>query len=260
MVAASPCQEQASPHLPQYATPHQKKKPGSSVFCCLLTVDSSSLPGPPSPPASPGPGHPLQRGQADAQVHPPGDVLACDCWEGTHMPRHHLGRTLPPTRITVAGFRRFLILFFKKCQRCAQHMWISKHDRGGQSVLFWSGGGGRREGKKGHMTRPRPTSRASGSRGGAGWLHGASWGPREGGSGTPSHAPHSLACTPCTHCCHPADTPPLCTQLPWNPGAPSLGPQHPRERRSPAHCLHHTEDTAQRRARHILQVLQMQRS
>lgn len=121
--------------------PPTKKKPGSSVFCCLLTADSSSLPGPPSPPASPGPGHPLQRGQADAQVHPPGDVLACDCWEGTHMPRHHIGRTLPPTRITVAGFRRFLILFFKKCQSCAQHMWISKHDRGGQSVLFWRGAG-----------------------------------------------------------------------------------------------------------------------
>ena len=123
---------------------------------------------------------------------------------------------------------------------------------------FLEGGGG--EGEKGHMTRPRPTSRASGSRGRAGWL--AAWGqlgPPGGRVGhTLARTTHSLACTPCTHCCHPADTPTLCTQLPWNPGAPSH--QHPRERRSPAHCLHHTEDTAQRRARHILQVLQTQRS
>ena len=70
--------------------------------------------------------------------------------------------------------------------------------------------------------------------------------------------PHTQHTQPGMHALHPLLTHPRCAHS-------SLGTQgHPHtstpERRSPAHCLHRTEDTAQRRARHILQVLQTQRS
>ena len=60
-----------------------------------------------------------------------------------------------------------------------------------EASQYFFGVGEEREGEKGHTTWPRPTSRASGSGGAAGWLCGASWGPWEGGSGIPSRVPHT---------------------------------------------------------------------
>lgn len=81
-------------------------------------------------------------------------------------------------------FLAFLI-FFKRCQSCVQHTWISKHNRGGRSVLFGGVGGEGTKGENNHTTQPWTMSRSiCGNSGGVGWL------PGEGGSGTPSHAPH----------------------------------------------------------------------
>lgn len=102
-------------------------------------------------------------------------------------------------------------------------MWISKHNRGGQSVLFW-GWGEREKARTATRQGLGPRAERLGTGTGAGGLRGASWGPQEGGLGTPSHAAHTAwHARPAPT----ADTPALCTQLPWNPGAPSH--QHPRE-------------------------------
>ena len=122
---------------------------------------------------------------------------------------------------------------------------------------FWSGGGERR--REGPHDTASAHEQSVWERGCGGLAAWGQLGPPGGRVGhTLTCTTHSLACTPFTHCCYLADTPTLCTQLPWNPGA--FSHQHPRERWNPAHCLHRTEDTAQRRARHILQVLQTQRS
>lgn len=75
------------------------------------------------------------------------------------------------------------------------------------------------EGENDHTTRPQTMSRASvGTGAGVGWLRGASSGPQGGRVGhTLTRTTRSLACMPCTHCCHPTDAPTfttLCTQLP----------------------------------------------
>lgn len=60
------------PCSPTYKPP--KSEPGSSVFCCLLTADSSFQPGP----------HPhLLRGQTDASIW---DAPGCDSWNRPHTP------------------------------------------------------------------------------------------------------------------------------------------------------------------------------
>lgn len=51
-------------------------------------------------------------------------------------------------------FSALIFFFFKKCQSCAQHTWISKHNRGGQSVVF---GKGEREEERG-QERPHDTA------------------------------------------------------------------------------------------------------
>lgn len=168
------------------------------------------------------------------------------------MPGHHLGRPLSLARITVTGFRRFLILFFfffKKCQSCAQHTWvISKHDRGDRSVLFGAGGWGREKART--TTRHGLGPRAEHLRGWAGSA-GSVGGPREGRSGTTSHAPHTAW--------HARPAPPAVTRLtcPCSPhcalGAPEA--QVRPHTNSPGGA----EGTAQQRARHILPVLQTQR-
>lgn len=139
-------------------------------------------------------------------------------------------------------------------------MWISKHNRGGRSVLFGGIGGEerKREGENNHTTQPWTMSRSIRGNSGGGGLA-AYLGPGEGESGTLSHAPHAAwhalpAPTAVIWLTHHFM---LCTQLPGNPGRPLQ--QHPPERREPS-------PPSPRRgghgpaARHILRVLQTQRS
>lgn len=81
-------------------------------------------------------------------------------------------------------------------------MWISKHDRGGQSVLFWSGGGAERRQEGPHDTAS--AHEQSVWEQGWGWL--AAWGQL----GPPGgRVGHTLARTtqPGMHALHPLLSP-----------------------------------------------------
>jgi hypothetical protein len=90
-----------------------------------------------------------------------------------------------------------LFFFFKKCQSCAQHWWISKHDRGDQSVFF----GGRKTAWEGlHDTALNHEQKHPwGLKGATGSLYRASPGPWGGGQAQPhAHLPPAWHAHPCT--------------------------------------------------------------
>lgn len=83
----------------------------------------------------------------------------------------------------------------------------------------------------------------------------------QGGSGTPSLAPHTAWHAYLRPLQSPAGVPTftmLGARLPQSPAHPQTGT--PWEKREPSHCFPSEGDTAQQRARHILQVLPTQRS
>lgn len=145
----------------------------------------------------------------------------------------------PASQLLVFGIFKF---FFKKCQSCVQHTWISKHNRGGWSVLFWRGRGGR--GENNHTTQPWTTSRSIRGNSDGGGLAACSE-PGVGESGTPSHAPHAawhahpaptavIRLTTTSRCAHSFPQ----TQADLHSSIPQRGG-------SPPHRLHGMEDTAQ---------------
>lgn len=137
----------------------------------------------------------------------------------------------PASQLLVFGIFNFF--FFKKCQSCVQHTWVSKHNRGGWSVLFWRGRGER--GENNHTTQPRTTSRSIRGNSDGGGLAACSE-TGEGESGTPSHAPHAAW--------HARPAPTAVIRLPTTSHCARSFPQT-QAGGSPSRHLHGMEDTAQ---------------
>lgn len=170
---------------------------------------------------------------------------------------------MPPWRIPSTHlhhncwFLAFLnfFFFFKKCQSCVQHTWVSKHNRGGWSVLFWRGEEREARTTTRHSLGPRAEA-SVGTPMGVGWLAARSLGR---GSQAPPHAPHAAR--------HARPAPTAVSRLTATARRAQSCPQTqaglyssvPQRGGGPPRHLHGTEDTAQQQGT-ILRVLQTQSS